>query len=75
LGDAAKIRASDPRQQKHDRRDATLILKLPGNRFMRMLLVEAAQIAVRYDPQMRTEYLHRCHKKAKGVAKVARQGN
>jgi transposase len=42
-----------------------------GNRFMRMLLVEAAQCAVRYDPQMRNEYLHRCHRKAKGVAKVA----
>jgi transposase len=42
-----------------------------GNRFMRMLLVEAAQIAVRCDPQMRNEYLHRCHRKAKGVAKVA----
>jgi transposase len=42
-----------------------------GNRFMRMLLVEAAQNAVRYDPQMRNEYLHRCHRMAKGVAKVA----
>src|SRR5256885_10666104 len=38
---------------------------------MRMLLVEAAQVAVRCDPQMRNEYLHRCHTKAKGVAKVA----
>jgi len=42
-----------------------------GNRLMRMLLVEAAQNAVRCDPQMRNEYLHRCHRKAKGVAKVA----
>jgi len=42
-----------------------------GNRFMRMLLVEAAQGAVRYDPQFRSEYLHRCHTKPKGVAKVA----
>jgi transposase len=42
-----------------------------GNRFLRMLLVEAAQCAVRCDPQMRSEYLHRCHRKAKGVAKVA----
>ena len=38
---------------------------------LRMLLVEAAQIAVRYDPQFRREYLHRCHKKPKAVAKVA----
>jgi len=42
-----------------------------GNRFLRMLLVEAAQVAVRYDPGFRNEYLHRCHTKAKGVAKVA----
>ena len=42
-----------------------------GNRFLRMLLVEAAQNAVRYDPRMREEYRHRCHSKAKGVAKVA----
>jgi transposase len=42
-----------------------------GNRFLRMLLVEAAQVAVRCDPQFRNEYLHRCHSKPKGVAKVA----
>ena len=42
-----------------------------GNSFMRMLLVEAAQGAVRCDPGFRNEYLHRCHSKAKGVAKVA----
>jgi len=42
-----------------------------GNRFLRMLLVEAAQAAVRYDPGFRNEYFHRCHTKAKGVAKVA----
>jgi len=42
-----------------------------GNRFMRMLLVEAAQVAVRCDPQMRKEYLQHCRTKAKGVAKVA----
>jgi transposase len=42
-----------------------------GNRFLRMLLVEAAQGAVRCDPIFRNEYLRRCHRKAKGVAKVA----
>jgi transposase len=36
-----------------------------------MLLVEAAQAAVRYDAEFRREYWHRCHSKAKGVAKVA----
>ncbi len=42
-----------------------------GNRFLRMLLVEAAQTVVRYDPKFRKEYLHRCHHKPKAVAKVA----
>jgi transposase len=42
-----------------------------ANRFLRMLLVEAAQGAARCDPGFRNEYLHRCNTKAKGVAKVA----
>lgn len=41
-----------------------------GNVFLRTLLVEAAQSAVRHDPQLRKEYKHRCHHKPKGVAKV-----
>jgi transposase len=42
-----------------------------GSSFLRMLLVEAAGIAVRCDAGFRQEYLHRCHTKAKGVARVA----
>src|SRR5260370_480426 len=42
-----------------------------GNTFLRMLLVEAAQGAVRCDPGFRNEYFHRCHSKTKGGAKVA----
>jgi transposase len=42
-----------------------------GNRFLRMLLVEAAQTAVRKDEGFRKEYQHRCHRRPKGVAKVA----
>ncbi len=42
-----------------------------GNGFLRMLLVEAAQTAVRLDEGLRKKYQHRCHRKAKGVAKVA----
>lgn len=42
-----------------------------GNRFLRMLLVEATQVAVRCDPGLRREYAHRCHQKPKNVAKVA----
>ena len=42
-----------------------------GNVFLRTLLVEAAQSAVRHDAEFRREYRHRCHQKPTGVAKVA----
>ena len=42
-----------------------------GNRFLRCLLVEAAQSVVRCDESMRRPYQHRCRRKPKGVAKVA----
>ena len=32
VGDATKVRAAEPRKQKHDRRDAELILKLLGEK-------------------------------------------
>jgi hypothetical protein len=38
---------------------------------MRMLLVEAAHQAVRYDPEFRKQYWHRCHSMPKNVAQVA----
>jgi transposase len=46
-------------------------LSKQGNVFLRTLLVEAAQSAVKHDPGFRKEYQHRCHHKAKGIAKVA----
>jgi transposase len=42
-----------------------------GNRFMRQLLVEAAQTVNRLDEGFRKQYQARCHHKPKGVAKVA----
>jgi len=42
-----------------------------GNSFMRMLLVESAQTVNRLDEGFRKQYQHRCHRMAKGVAKVA----
>jgi hypothetical protein len=38
---------------------------------LRQLLVEAAQSAVRCDESLRRPYQQRCHRKPKGVAKVA----
>ena len=42
-----------------------------GNRLLRTLLVEAAHSVVRFDPEFRKEYQHRCHQKPRAVAKVA----
>ena len=42
-----------------------------GNRFLRQLLVEAAQTTCRLDEGFRKQYQARCHRKPKGVAKVA----
>ncbi len=42
-----------------------------GNPFLRMLLVESVQSVNRLDEGFRRQYQHRCHRMAKGVAKVA----
>ena len=60
-----------PREQSSGGQQKLGAISKQGNRLVRSLLVEAAQIAVRYDPQFRREYLHRWHQKPKGVAKVA----
>jgi transposase len=60
-----------PREHSSGGRQKLGAISKQGNRMLRMLLVEAAQIAVRHDPQFRKQYLHRCHTKPKGVAKVA----
>ena len=60
-----------PREESSGGRQKLGAITKQGNRLVRSLLVEAAQTAVRCDPQFRREYLHRCHQKPKGVAKVA----
>jgi transposase len=60
-----------PREHSSAGRQKLGAISKQGNRLLRMLLVEAAQVAVRYDPGLRREYLHRCHSKPKAVAKVA----
>jgi transposase len=60
-----------PREHSSGGRQRLGAITKQGNRMLRMLLVEAAQAAVRYDPEFRKEYLHRCHQKPKAVAKVA----
>jgi transposase len=60
-----------PREESSGGRQKLGAISKQGNRLLRSLLVEAAQIAVRFDPGMKKQYLHRCHHKPKGVAKVA----
>ena len=42
-----------------------------GNTFLRGLLVEAAQSAVRHEPEMRREYQRLAQRKCRALAKVA----
>jgi transposase len=60
-----------PREHSSGGRQKLGAITKHGNRMLRMLLVEAAQTTVRLDPGFRKQYLHRCHQKPKGVAKVA----
>ncbi len=60
-----------PREDSSGGRQKLGAITKQGNRLVRSLLVEAAQIAVRFDPGMKKQYLHRCHQKPKGAAKVA----
>jgi transposase len=49
-----------PREESSGGRQKLGAISKQGNRLVRSLLVEAAQIAVRFDPGMKKEYLHRC---------------
>src|SRR5208282_5891170 len=46
-----------PREHSSGSRQKLGVITKQGNRMMRMLLVEAAQAAVRFDPGLRKEYL------------------
>ena len=60
-----------PREHSSGGKQRLGAISKQGNCFLRMLLVEAAQTACRLDEGFRKQYQHRCHSKAKGVAKVA----
>jgi len=60
-----------PREHSSAGRQKLGAISKQGNRMMRMLLVEAAHQAVRYDPGFRQQYWHRCHSMPKNVAQVA----
>ncbi len=60
-----------PREHSSGGRQRLGAISKQGNGFLRMLLVEAAHSVVRLDEGFRKQYAHRCHSKAKGIAKVA----
>ncbi len=60
-----------PREHSSGGKQRLGAISKQGNRFMRQLLVEAAQTACRFDEGFRKQYAARCHHKPKGVAKVA----
>jgi len=60
-----------PRERSSSNRRRLGSISKQGNSFMRMLLVESAQTVNRLDEGFRKQYQHRCHRMAKGVAKVA----
>ena len=60
-----------PREESSGGRQKLGAITKQGNRMLRSLLVEAAQVAVMHDAGLRKQYLHRCHQKPKAVAKVA----
>ena len=60
-----------PRERSSGGKQRLGAINKQGNRFMRTLLVESAQTVTRLDEGFRKQYLQRCHRMAKGVAKVA----
>jgi transposase len=60
-----------PRERSSGGKQRLGAINKQGNGLMRTLLVESAQTVTRLDEGFRKQYLHRCHRMAKGVAKVA----
>ena len=70
-GQVASYLGLIPREHSSGGKQRLGAITKQGNRFMRQLLVEAAQTACRLDDGFRKQYQARCHHKPKGVAKVA----
>ena len=80
IGDVSRFRHSGqvasyvglvPREHSSGGKQRLGSISKQGNRFLRQLLVEAAQSVTRLDEGFRKQYQARCHHKPKGVAKVA----
>ena len=70
-GQVASYLGLIPREHSSGGKQRLGAISKQGNRFMRQLLVEAAQTTCRLDQGFRKQYQARCHHKPKAVAKVA----
>ena len=61
----------NPREHSSGGRQRLGAISKQGNSMMRWLLVEAAQTAARYDPELRRAYQRLKFRRVSGVAKVA----
>jgi transposase len=80
IGDPARFRRGKqvasylgliPREHSSGGKQRLGAISKQGNRFLRTMLVEAVQTVTRLDESFRKQYQQRCHRMAKGVAKVA----
>ncbi len=80
IGDVSRFRHSGqvasyvgliPREHSSGGKQRLGSISKQGNRFLRQLLVEAAQNVTRLDEGFHKQYAARCHHKPRGVAKVA----
>jgi transposase len=80
LGDVSRFRRGKqvasylgliPRERSSGGKQRLGAINKQGNMFMRTLLVESAQTVTRLDEGFRKQYVQRCHRMARGVAKVA----
>ncbi len=60
-----------PREDSSGGRQRLGAISKQGNPFLRMLLVQAAHVAVRHDSELRQHYCHLAHRKNHAVATVA----
>jgi transposase len=61
----------NPREFSSSGRQRLGAISKPGNTMMRWLLVEAAQTAARFDPELHGVYARLKHRRGLGIAKVA----
>jgi hypothetical protein len=80
LGDVSRFRRGKqvasylgliPRERSSGGKQRLGAINKQGNSLLRTLLVESAQTVTRLDEGFRKQYLHRCHRMPKGIAKVA----